>query len=51
MNNAQDTMAFVGTNINFDIEQKQRLLEEKNLHKRAEKLNEILSETKLKTRA
>lgn len=48
MNNAQDTMAFVGTNINFDIEQKQRLLEEKNLHKRAEKLNEILSETKLK---
>ena len=41
-------MAFVGTNINFDIEQKQRLLEEKNLHKRAEKLNEILSETKLK---
>ena len=48
MNNAQDTMAFVGTNINFDIEQKQRLLEEKNLHKRAEKLNEILSKTKLK---
>ena len=48
MNNAQDTMAFVGTNINFDIEQKQRLLEEKDLHKRAEKLNEILSETKLK---
>ena len=48
MNNAQDTMAFVGTNINFDIEQKQHLLEEKNLHKRAEKLNEILSETKLK---
>lgn len=48
MNNAQDTMAFIGTNINFDIEQKQRLLEEKNLHKRAEKLNEILSETKLK---
>lgn len=48
MNNALDTMAFVGTNINFDIEQKQRLLEEKNLHKRAEKLNEILSETKLK---
>lgn len=48
MNNAQYTMAFVGTNINFDIEQKQRLLEEKNLHKRAEKLNEILSETKLK---
>lgn len=44
MNNSGDLVNFICTNSSFDVDDKQKLLEEKSLHKRAEKCYALLLE-------
>ena len=44
LNGLDELLNFICTNANFTVDQKQELLEEKNLHKRAEKCYELLLE-------